>query len=191
MDLVNLHRISNDAWDPLQCMTCILDESHELLILNGFPCFLDSSRVSCYPNSGWPSVVDCVLTNRDLLPYICQFFITLIPLAYRALLSISLKANHPPLLTLQAPLVLLSRLMMGIWMPFLPTSSRFFSSPNFLLLVLGVWRTSSKYDHLSFAIWEAIHNSYPHTTRSPSCPLSFGSSLMNKWYDDDCKAHHI
>lgn len=71
-----------------------LGEPHDLLILNGLPCFPSSGHFSCFPRSGGASVVDYVLANLDLLPHIQHFSISRVPLADHALLTFSLSLGH-------------------------------------------------------------------------------------------------
>jgi hypothetical protein len=47
---------------------------------------------------------------------------------------------------------------------------------------------STKYNYLSYTIWNLVLMSYPHSTQSTSqknksCP-------MNRWYDEECNALH-
>lgn len=45
-----------------------LNESHDLIILNGVPCYLGFNRYTCFPHNCGVSVVDYVLANQALLP---------------------------------------------------------------------------------------------------------------------------
>ena len=70
---VGLHRISEDVLGSTTAHgkhLLQLGESHELLILNGLPRFLDSWFFPCRPHGGRASVVDYALASPNLLPYI-------------------------------------------------------------------------------------------------------------------------
>jgi hypothetical protein len=63
---MGLHRVSNNALGPITAYgghLLQLGESHELLILNGLSCFLDSRYFTCFPHSGGASVVDYVMSS--------------------------------------------------------------------------------------------------------------------------------
>jgi len=94
---VNLHKTLDDALGPLTPYNnhlLHLDESRELQILNGLLCFLDCNNFKCVPHSGGNNVVDHVLANKHLLPYIHHSSITSIPLVDHYRLSFSLKPNQ-------------------------------------------------------------------------------------------------
>jgi hypothetical protein len=97
-ELVGLHRSSQDRYRPLIGYGRNLQqlgESHDLLIMNGPPCFPGSCDFTCFPHSGGASVVDYVLVNLDLLSYIQHFSISRLPLADHALLTFSLSTSPP------------------------------------------------------------------------------------------------
>lgn len=130
LDSMDLQKTSNDTLGPFTTYDKHIlhfGESHKLVILNVLPCFPYSNKFTCFPHNGRTSVVNYVPANQDLLPYIHQFFVTLIPLADHSLLSFSLKANHypPPLLPPLAPLTPLFYSTMGIQMPSFPTSDNY------------------------------------------------------------------
>ena len=73
------------------------------MILNGLLCFLTSNRFTCFPHNGGASVINNVLANQSMLPYIYHYLVSPFPLPDYALLS-SLCANpssapFPPLHT--------------------------------------------------------------------------------------------
>jgi hypothetical protein len=72
------------------------NSSHELLILNVLPFFPESHFFICWPYSRGADVVDYVLTNQTLLPFIHHFSMTPLTLADHALLSFSLQVDTPP-----------------------------------------------------------------------------------------------
>jgi hypothetical protein len=93
-----LHRSSRDRYGPLTSYgrhLLQLRESHDLLIMNGLPCFPSSGDFTCFPHSGEVCVVDYVLVNLDLLPYIQHFSISRLPLANHALLTFFLSTSPP------------------------------------------------------------------------------------------------
>jgi hypothetical protein len=99
LELVGLHRISDDALGPLTTYgrhLLHLRESLELLILNRLPCFLDSCFFTRWPHGGGASVVDYVLSSHNLLPFIHHFSVSPIPLTGHALLSFSFQADTTP-----------------------------------------------------------------------------------------------
>jgi hypothetical protein len=90
---VVVQQASNHASRPLTSYgrhLLKLGESHEVLILNGLPCFPESQFFTCRPHGGGASVVDYVLTSQTLLPFIHHFFVTPLALANHALLNSSL-----------------------------------------------------------------------------------------------------
>lgn len=56
------------------------------------------------------------------------------------------------------------------------------SSPHLTLPLINI--------SLSFAIWEAALQSFPHSTRTSSASPKLGICPMNKWYDTECKSLH-
>jgi hypothetical protein len=90
-NIVGLHRLLDDARGPISSYGKHLlhfGESHDLLILNGISCFIDSSGFTCFPHvGGRANVVDYILANQDMLWYICQLSITWIATVDQALLS--------------------------------------------------------------------------------------------------------
>jgi hypothetical protein len=72
-----------------------LGESHELLILNDLPCFLKSYFFTCQPHGGGVSLVDYVLFNQVLLPFIHHFSVSPITLSDHPLLSFFFQADTP------------------------------------------------------------------------------------------------
>jgi hypothetical protein len=189
MDLktMELHRLSDDALGPITAYgrhLLHLGESHKSLILNDLPCFSGSNHFTCFPHIGGASVVDHVMTNLDLLPYVHHFSITPIPLVDHALLSFSLTIDPPSPPSPLWPTIIFNKRQLDIFSThlhqLLPPKS-LFSSLN---------STSTKYDCLSSIIWEVTLKSYPHITQYTSLSPNIGSCPMNQWYDTNCKPLH-
>jgi len=73
-----------------------LNKSHNLLILNGLPSFLDSNILTCFPWGRGDSFVDYIL-NHNVISFILNFLVTPIPLLDHPLLNfLSLQSNHSP-----------------------------------------------------------------------------------------------
>lgn len=189
---VGLHRISEDSSGPTTAYgkhLLQLGESHGLLILNGLPHFQDSQFFTCRPHEGGASVVDYALANPNLLPYIRNLFVSPIPLADHALLSLSLQFDPPqPAHPIpQSPPRTSFRFHEGdpnIFSSFLcrmlPSEAQFSALDS----------TSAKYQCLSSTIWEAALQSFPHSTRTSSTSPKPGTCPRNKWYDTKCKSLH-
>jgi len=67
---IGMHRTSEDHLGPTIAYGRYLlqtGESHELVILNGLPCFPSSHFFTCRPFGGGASVVDYAIANPDLL----------------------------------------------------------------------------------------------------------------------------
>lgn len=182
---IGMHRTSEDHLGPTTAYgryLLQLGESHELVILNGLPCFPSSHFFTCRPFGGGASVVDYAIANLDLLPYIKNFSITPIPLIDHALLSLPLQFDlpnpsptfpcNPPRTTFrfeEGDLDLFSSILRQT----LPLGSQFASLSS----------TKDKYECLSYAIWEAALQSLPHSTRTATTSRKPGNCPMNKWYD--------
>lgn len=90
-----------------------MGELHNLHILNYIPCFLDTSKFTCFPHffgGGSASVVDYVLSSRALVPHIQDFLVSCqLPLTLPLLLLILPRCTSmvfTPLTTLSSFLTL-------------------------------------------------------------------------------------
>jgi hypothetical protein len=184
---VGLHRMFDDALGPLTAYgrhLLHLGESREFFILNRVPCFPDSHFFTCWPHGGGASVVNYILSSHNLLPFVDKFYVSPIPRADHALLSLCLRADTPPP---ASPPNTIFRFDEGDPDTF-STHFRQMLPPETQFSLLD--SASTKYNCLSSTIWDATLTSYTHSTQFTSTSQKNKSFPMNRCYDKECKALH-
>lgn len=168
-----------------------LGESQELLILNDLPCFPGSRFFTCRPYGKGANVVDYVLASQNLLPFIHHLSVSPSPLLimhfFPSLSGLTLPFHGPPHPSPRGPPRTTFQFDEGDPNIFSSTLRKMLPSETQFSLLDS---PSTKYTHLSSAIWEAALKSFPHSTRSTSTSRKVRSCPMNKWYNDKCKTLH-